>query len=64
MRSFFFTDILIITGNGEPSIPGNNDGDKSNNNSQKRHQINLDWRDFRAKLYRDELVISSLLNRI
>ncbi|CAL5187328.1 unnamed protein product [Lathyrus oleraceus] len=43
------------SGNGEPSIPGNNDGDKSNNNSQKRHQINLDWRDFRAKLYRDEL---------
>ncbi|KAL5078477.1 hypothetical protein RYX36_017461 [Vicia faba] len=34
------------------SSSGNNDGDKSNN---KRHQINLDWRDFRAKLYRDEL---------
>lgn len=70
--SSFFVDILIITGNGEHSIPegdgirGNSssDGDKSNNNSEKCHHINLDWREFRAKLYRDELVMNSLLNVI
>jgi hypothetical protein len=61
--------IFIITGNGEQSIPegdgirGNNNADKSNN-SEKLHHINLDWREFRAKLYRDELVINSLLNMI
>lgn len=51
------------SGNGEQSTPegdgirGNNfsDGDKSNNNSEKCHHSNLDWREFRAKLYRDEL---------
>ncbi|KAK2385710.1 hypothetical protein QL285_059681 [Trifolium repens] len=48
------------SGNGEQSIPegdgirGNNNSDKSNN-SEKLHHINLDWREFRAKLYRDEL---------
>lgn len=43
-------------GNGDQSIPeGKNDGDKSNNNSDKRTHVNLDWREFRAKLYRDEL---------
>lgn len=41
-------------GNGDQSIP-EGDGDKSNNNSEKRGHVNLDWREFRAKLYRDEL---------
>lgn len=51
------------SGNDEWSIPeedgtrGNNssDGNKSDNNSEKCHHTNLDWREFRAKLYRDEL---------
>lgn len=51
------------SGNDERSIPegdgtrGNNssDGNKSDNNSEKCHHTNLDWREFRAKLYRDEL---------
>ncbi|RDX89536.1 hypothetical protein CR513_28724, partial [Mucuna pruriens] len=50
------------SGNDEQSIPegdstrGNNssDGNKSDN-SEKCHHTNLDWREFRAKLYRDEL---------
>lgn len=47
-------------GNGDQSIPEgkNNNGDKSNNNSQNENRgghVNLDWREFRAKLYRDEL---------
>lgn len=50
----FFVNIFLITGNG----------DKSNNNSEKCAHVNLDWREFRAKLYRDELVINSLLNTI
>ncbi|XP_004491470.1 uncharacterized protein [Cicer arietinum] len=46
--------------NGEQSIPegdgikGKKNGDKSNDNSEKSHHIKLDWREFRAKLYRDE----------
>ena len=64
-HEFLFWDILIIVGNDEQSIPkgdgirGNNssDGDKSNNDSEKCHHTKLDWREFRAKLYRDELVI-------
>ncbi|XP_061340675.1 uncharacterized protein LOC133287134 [Gastrolobium bilobum] len=50
------------SGNGEQSIPegdgirGNNsNGDKSDHNSEGYHHTNLDWREFRAKLYRDEL---------
>lgn len=49
------------SGNGEQSIPegdgirSNNDSDKSNNSSEKSHHINMDWREFRAKLYKDEL---------
>ncbi|KAL5192879.1 UPF0301 protein [Glycine soja] len=51
------------SGNEKRSIPegdgtrGNNssDGNKSENNSEKCHHTNLDWREFRAKLYRDEL---------
>lgn len=62
----FFVDILIITGNGEQPVPeedgirGSNssDGvDKSDNKSEKSHHTILDWREFRAKLYRDELVM-------
>lgn len=68
----FYMGILIITGNEERSIPegdgtrGNNssDGNKSENNSEKCHHTNLDWREFRAKLYRDELVMLSFLNGI
>ncbi|XP_015954759.1 uncharacterized protein LOC107479127 [Arachis duranensis] len=50
--------------NGEESIPegdgirGSNssDGDKSDGSTEKSHHpTNLDWREFRAKLYRDEL---------
>ncbi|KAL4329101.1 hypothetical protein HN51_036110 [Arachis hypogaea] len=50
--------------NGEQSIPegdgirGSNssDGDKSDGSTEKSHHpTNLDWREFRAKLYRDEL---------
>ncbi|KAK7271385.1 hypothetical protein RJT34_27232 [Clitoria ternatea] len=49
------------SGNDERSIPegdgigGNNSSDRKNNNSEKCHHTNLDWREFRAKLYRDEL---------
>ena len=65
-------DILIIIGNGEQSIPegdgirGSNssDGDKSDNNSEKSRHTNLDWREFRAKLYRDELVMLLFLTGI
>lgn len=62
--------MFIITDNGEQSIPegdgikGKKNGDKSNDNSEKSHHIKLDWREFRAKLYRDEQVMNSLLNGI
>ncbi|MED6208047.1 hypothetical protein PIB30_041359 [Stylosanthes scabra] len=56
------------SGNGERSIPegdgirGSNssDGDKSDGSTEKSHHpTNLDWREFRAKLYRDELKAES-----
>lgn len=70
-HKFLFMDMLVITGNDEQSIPegdgirGSNssDGNKSDN-SEKCHHTNLDWREFRAKLYRDELVMHSFLNGI
>jgi len=62
--------MLVIAGNDERSMPegdgtrGNSsaDGNKSDSNSEKCHRANLDWREFRAKLYRDELVMHSFLN--
>lgn len=52
-------NILIIKGNGEPSVPegdgvrdnNSSDGNKSDTNSGKSHHPSLDWREFRAKLY-------------
>lgn len=50
--------VIFHTGNGDRSIPGG-DGEKENDSSenfrdtssQKNYRINLDWREFRAKLY-------------
>jgi len=65
-------NILVIAGNDDWSVPegdgtrGNSsaDGNKSDSNSEKCHHANLDWREFRAKLYRDELVMHLFLNGI
>lgn len=65
-------DIFIISGNGEQSIPegdgvtgkNSSDGNKSDTNSGKSHPTNLDWREFRAKLYRDELVLYLFIDGI
>ncbi|KAI4324246.1 hypothetical protein L6164_023800 [Bauhinia variegata] len=51
------------SGNEERPVPegdgnrGNNshDGNKSDTNSEKSHRTSLDWREFRAKLFSDEL---------
>ncbi|KAE9594021.1 hypothetical protein Lalb_Chr18g0049291 [Lupinus albus] len=56
-------DDFSSSGNGEHSIQGDDirgsnssdDADKSDNNSEKSHYTKLDWREFRAKLHRDEL---------
>ncbi|CAJ1957968.1 unnamed protein product [Sphenostylis stenocarpa] len=56
-------DYLKHSRNGERSMPEgdgtreNNsaDGNKSDSNPEKCHHTSVDWREFRAKLYRDEL---------
>ncbi|KAK7272934.1 hypothetical protein RIF29_13978 [Crotalaria pallida] len=56
-------DSSSSSGNGEQSLPegdgirGSNssDGVDKSDNSEKSHHTILDWREFRAKLYRDEL---------
>ncbi|XP_021903501.1 uncharacterized protein LOC110818815 [Carica papaya] len=60
---FFSLPLTIIAGNGDQSIPGgddsrrnnSSDGNKSNESaSQKSYPVNMDWREFRANLYRQE----------
>ncbi|BAT92986.1 hypothetical protein VIGAN_07186700 [Vigna angularis var. angularis] len=43
------------SGNDDTRGNSSADGNKSDSNSEKCHHANRDWREFRAKLYRDEL---------
>ncbi|XP_052727273.1 uncharacterized protein LOC108334294 isoform X2 [Vigna angularis] len=45
----------MAIGNDDTRGNSSADGNKSDSNSEKCHHANRDWREFRAKLYRDEL---------